>query len=154
MTNLASVLKSEVTRLARKELRAETESLKKAVAAQRSDIAALKRRTSELEKALKALARTAARQTPKTRSSATSEEEGADAGQFRFRAAGMASNRKRLGLSAEDFGLLVGASGQSVYLWESGKTKPRPQSLAAIAALRGIGKRQVTGRLEALKEAA
>ena len=154
MTNLASVLKSEVTRLARKELRAETESLKKAVAAQRSDIAALKRRTSELDKALKALARTAARQTPKTRSSATSEEEGADAGQFRFRAAGMASNRKRLGLSAEDFGLLVGASGQSVYLWESGKTKPRPQSLAAIAALRGIGKRQVTGRLEALKEAA
>ena len=154
MANLASVLKSEVTRLARKELRAETESLKKAVAAQRSDIAALKRRTSELEKALKALARTTARQTPKTRSSATSEEEGADAGQFRFRAAGMASNRKRLGLSAEDFGLLVGASGQSVYLWESGKTKPRPQSLAAIAALRGIGKREVTGRLEALKEAA
>lgn len=154
MANLASALKSEVTRLARKELRAETESLKKTVAAQRSDIAALKRRTSELEKALKALARTAVRQVSKARGSATSEEEGADAGQFRFRASGMASNRKRLGLSAEDFGLLVGASGQSVYLWESGKTKPRPQSLVAIAALRGIGKREVAGRLEALKEAA
>ena len=153
MTNLASVLKSEVTRLARKELRAEAESLKKTVATQRSEIAALKRRMSELEKRLKALARFSARQTPKTGSSATSEEAGTDAGQFRFRAAGMASNRKRLGLSAEDFGLLVGASGQSVYLWESGKTKPRPQSLAAIAALRGIGKREVAARLEELRHA-
>lgn len=50
MTNLASVLKSEVTRLARKELRAETESLKKAVAAQRWEIAVLKRRTRRLRK--------------------------------------------------------------------------------------------------------
>jgi hypothetical protein len=38
--------------------------------------------------------------------------------------------------------------------WESGKTKPRPQSLAAIAALRGIGKREVAARLEALKQVA
>src|SRR5689334_1515229 len=116
MANLASALKSEVTRLARKELRAETESLRKTVAAQRLDIAALKRRTSELEKALKAVTRMAARPAPKAQGSTTSEDDGADAGQFRFRAAGMASNRKRLGLSAEDFGLLVGASGQSVYL--------------------------------------
>lgn len=106
MTNLASVLKSEVTRLARKELRAETESLKKVVAAQRADIAALKRRTSELEKAVKALARASA----KTTRSSEPEQEDADAGQFRFRAQGMASIRRRLGLSAEDFGLLVGAS--------------------------------------------
>lgn len=154
MTNLASVLKSEVTRLARKELRAETEALKKVIAAQHADIAALKRRTSELEKAVKALAREASRQMPKTRGSATSEEEGADGGQFRFRAAGMANNRKRLGLSAEDFGLLVGASGQSVYLWEGSKTKPRPQNIAAIAGLRGIGKREVATRLEALKQPA
>lgn len=153
MANLASALRSEVTRLARKELRAETETLKKTAAAQRSEIAALKRRMSELEKALKALARTATRQTPKTRASATSEERGADASQFRFRAQGMASNRKRLGLSAEDFGRLVGASGQSVYLWESGKTKPRPGNLTAIASLRGIGKREVAARLEGLKQA-
>lgn len=150
MTNLASVLKSEVTRLARKELRAGTETLKKAVAAQRSEIAALKRRTLELEKAVKTLTRMTAK--PK-RLSEPEPSEG-EAGQFRFRAEGMASNRERLGLSAGDFGLLVGTSGQSVYLWESGKTKPRPQSLAAIAALRGIGKREVAARLEALKQSA
>lgn len=65
----------------------------------------------------------------------------------------MANNRKRLGLSAEDFGLLVGATGQSVYSWERGKSKPRPQNLVAIAALRGIGKREVAARLEPLKQA-
>jgi DNA-binding transcriptional regulator YiaG len=149
MANLASVLKSEVARLARKELRAETESLKKTVTAQRAEIATLKRRTAEMEKTLKALVRLV----NKADQAAEPTQVDGEDGQFRFRASRMASNRKRLGLSAEDFGLLVGASGQSVYLWEGGKTKPRPQSLAAIAALRGIGKREVAARLEALKQA-
>jgi DNA-binding XRE family transcriptional regulator len=154
MTNLASVLKAEVTRLARKELRAEAEALKKVVAAQREEIAALKRRTSELEKAVKALVRTASRHVAPAGPATPSGEPDDDAGQFRFRAQGMASNRKRLGLSAEDFGLLVGTSGQSVYSWESGKSKPRSKNLAAIAALRGVGKREVNLRLEALKQKA
>jgi len=150
MANLASVLKSEVARLARKELRVETESLKKTVAIQRSEIAALKRRAGDLEKTVKALLHLV----NKAGRAAKPAQADAEDGHFRFRASGMASNRKRLGLSAEDFGLLVGASGQSVYLWESGKTKPRPQSLAAIAALRGIGKREVVARLESLKQVA
>lgn len=149
MANLASVLKAEIARVARKELRAETESLKKTVATQRSEIAALKRRAAELEKTVKTLVRLANRP---VRSAEPAQDED-DAGHFRFRAGGMASNRKRLGLSAEDFGLLVGTSGQSVYLWESGKTKPRPHSLAAIAGLRSIGKREVAARLAVLKQA-
>ena len=63
----------------------------------------------------------------------------------------MAANRKRLGLSAADFGLLVGATGQSVYAWESGKAKPRSEALAAIAALRGIGKLEAEAGLAAVK---
>lgn len=63
----------------------------------------------------------------------------------------MASNRKRLGLSAADFGLLVGASGLSEYAWEQGKGRPRGKNLAAIAALRGVGKREVVERLAVLK---
>lgn len=65
----------------------------------------------------------------------------------------MAANRKRLGLSAADFGLPVGTTGQSIYAWETGKAKPRPQNLAEIAALRGIGKTEVAAKLEALKQA-
>jgi len=63
----------------------------------------------------------------------------------------MASNRKRLGLSAADFALLVGATGQSVYAWEAGKAKPRGEMLKAIAALRHVGKREVAARLAELK---
>jgi len=148
MPNIASVLKAEISRIARKEGRSETEALKKAVSAQRSDIVALKRRVQELEKGLKAVTNGAARE----RGPATSAVEGdGETDGLRFRASGMASNRKRLGLSAEDFGLLVGATGQSVYSWEAGKSKPRSKNLAAIAALRGVGKREVSTRLAALK---
>lgn len=150
MPNIAAVLKAEIARVARKEVRAETEALRRASTAQRSEISALKRRIQDLEKQLNAFSRTSARGTAKA-AGAPALESGSNADGIRFRAEGMASNRKRLGLSASDFGLLVGATGQSVYSWEQGKSKPRVKALAAIAALRGIGKREVAKRLEALK---
>jgi len=149
MPNIASVLKAEIVRLARKELRSEVDSIRKALAAARAEGAALKRRVSELERSLRQPARIAHARPPSPSPSPVEEADGAD--KFRFRASGMASNRKRLGLSAADFGLLVGASGQSVYAWEQGKARPRGKNLAAIAALRGVGKREVVERLAAQK---
>jgi len=61
------------------------------------------------------------------------------------------SQRERLGLSAEAFGLLVGASGKSVYRWESGASRPRDKHLSAIRALKGMGKKDAAARLESLK---
>jgi DNA-binding transcriptional regulator YiaG len=151
MPNIASILKAEISRVARKEMRIETEGLKKTVAVQRSEIVALKRRIQEMEKALKSLAKSAASTKVSAKADADSGGDGAEGGSFRFRAKGMASNRKRLGLSAEEFGLLVGASGQSVYGWEAGKSVPRTKNLAAIAALRGVGKKEVAARLATLK---
>ncbi len=58
--------------------------------------------------------------------------------------------RQKLGLSAKDMGTLLGASGLSVYKWESGKVKPRAKQLPAIAALRGIGKKEALARLESI----
>lgn len=55
--------------------------------------------------------------------------------------------RARLDLSAEDFGRLVGVSSQSVYNWEQEKSRPRPAQVAAIAAVRTIGKREALARL-------
>ncbi len=132
MPNIASVLKSEITRIARKEIRAEVEGLKKSVNTYRSEIAALKRRSLALEQELN-----------RTHKSLPKPERPAieDTGKTpRFSAKRLASQRQRLGLSAEAVGLLVGASGQSVYNWESGKARPRASHLAAIAALRGLSK--------------
>jgi len=111
MPNIASVLKAEIVRLARKELRGEVDSIRMALAASRAESAALKRRVGELERSVRQSARAAPARPPSP--PAVEEVDGAD--RFRFRASGMASNRKRLGLSAADLGLLVGASGQSVY---------------------------------------
>jgi len=136
MPNIASILKSEIARVARKEIRGETVQLKKAVSAYRSQIAALKRRAQALEQQLRGLRKGgAARAAP-----AESDDESMAA--FRFSAKGLASHRKRLGLSAHDCGILLGASGQSVYKWEDGKARPRAKHLPAIAALRTLGKKE------------
>lgn len=143
MPNIASLLKSEIARVARKEIRSETHQLKKAVGAYRSEIAKLKRRAQVLEQQLRGLGRRGAATAP-----------AAAAGPLpplRFSAKGLASHRKRLGLSAHDCGLLVGASGQSIYKWEEGSARPRAKNLPAIAALRTMGRKEATARLASLR---
>jgi BMFP domain-containing protein YqiC len=61
MTNLATVLKSEISRVARKELRAEFDEIKKTLSSNRSQIAELKRQVEALEQGLKKASRTAAK---------------------------------------------------------------------------------------------
>lgn len=146
MPNFASILKEEISRVARKEVRAETQSLKKAAALHRSEIAALKRRVLALEQALKRLGKSTAKTTALAADEANSQS-------MRFSAKGLASQRHRLGLSAEDFGMLVGAAGKSIYRWEAGVARPRANHMAAIAALRSLGKKAATNRLAALQEA-
>ena len=71
----------------------------------------------------------------------------------RFSPKSLASQRRRLGLSAEDIGRLVGASGQSVYNWEAGKARPRDSHLAAIAALRTLGRKTAVAHLATMDSA-
>jgi DNA-binding transcriptional regulator YiaG len=114
--------------------------LQRSTAAHRRQIAALRKQVVGLERELR-LQRVAAKQ-------ATSEIK--DPEKVRFVAKGLASLRKRLGLSAADFGRLIGVSGQSVYAWESKKAIPRKAQVTAIAGLRGIGKREALARLEVM----
>jgi DNA-binding transcriptional regulator YiaG len=146
MPNIAIVLKSEIARVARKEVRGEVAALKKAVVSYRSEIAALKRRTQALEQELRRLGRSSAKVAVPV------VAEGAPDG-HRFSAKGLASQRRRLGLSAPDYGLLLGVSAQSIYNWEEGKVRPRGAHLPAIAFLRTVGKKQAMARLESLKSA-
>lgn len=143
MSNIASVLKSEISRLARREIRSEVASLRKALSQHRSTIAALKREIEQLRKQIR-FAGKATRAAP---------AEADDSVQRRFRPAGLAVHRKRLGLSAADYGALVGVSGQTIYHWEEGQ-RPRAAQLQALAAVRGMGKREAAQRLAALAEKA
>jgi DNA-binding transcriptional regulator YiaG len=147
MPNIAAVLKTEISRIARKEMRSEIQSLKQAVSSQRAQIATLKKRAETAERLLRQLSKGAARSAP-AREAAGDDE---SAGGLRFSAKGLKSLRTKLALSANDMGLLLGATGQSVYNWESGKVRPHAKHLPAIAALRGMGKKEVAKRLEALQ---
>lgn len=147
MPNIASALKAEMSRIARKELRGEISSLKSMLGASRSQIADLKRRIQSLEQQVRRLA--------KSRPAAAAAVEIADdsAAGLRFSAKGLASQRRRLGLSAEEFGRLLGVSGQSIYKWEDGRARPRARYLPAIAQLRTMGKRQSAAALAAVESA-
>ncbi|MBL0390211.1 helix-turn-helix domain-containing protein [Ramlibacter monticola] len=147
MPNIAIVLKSEISRIARKEARSETEDFKRASAQYRTHIAALRRRIDGLEREVK-------RATKMSSKPASADPAGDLAAVHRrFSAARLAATRKKLGLSAADFGALVGVTGQSIYKWESGEARPRARQLEAIASIRGIGKRETAARLEALRAA-
>lgn len=140
MPNIASVLKDEISRLAKKEVRKEAEGLKKSSAQYRSDIAALKRQVAALEKQVARLENNG----PKK---ATVEVEGEASTKFRFSGKRLAAQRQKLGLSAGDMGTLIGVSAQTIYNWEAGKTRPRQSQLAAIAAVRKLGKKAIQAQL-------
>lgn len=142
MPDIASVLKAEIGRLARKEVKLQTEATQRASAQHRGEIASLKRRVQELERLVERLAKQAAK-------ASTAPPVEADRSAHRFSAKGLASQRRRLGLSAEDFARLIGASALSIYKWESGRAKPRARFMPAIAAVRSMGKKEAARRLAA-----
>ena len=161
MANLASALKEEIGRLARKEVRQQTAGTAKTVAQCEREIAALKRQIGGLQRMLSAQQRTPGAPGPtvskKTgrrkvaavkQAAKTAPDSGPKSARARFSAKGLKANRERLGLSADNYGKLIGVSGLSIYNWEQGKARPRESSIAALMSIRGIGKREAARRLD------
>jgi DNA-binding transcriptional regulator YiaG len=144
MANLAAAIKDEIQRLARKEIKSQTGSTKQAVAQYRREIASLKRQVRTQESKIAFLES----QEKKRLAEPPAAEEAADG--IRFSARSVKAQRMRLGLSAADYAKLVGVSALTIYNWEQGKTRPRQEQLAALVAVRGIGKREALSRLELL----
>ncbi len=143
MPDVAAVLKEQITRLARKEVKQQVGPLRKTIGEQRRTIAELKRQLASLARDQAFL------QQQEKRRLAEAPKPSAAKG-VRFTPKGVKAHRKRLGLSAQDYGLLVGVSGQTIYTWENGASKPRATALAGWATVRGIGKREALRRLEFL----
>lgn len=142
MPNVAVVLREEIQRLARKEVRAAVTPLKKHRADDRRAIAALKRHVAALERKVARL--------EKRSKGARAEPEAASTGpEIRFSPKWVANDRDRLGLSAKDYGQLVGVTGLTIYNWEKGKSRPRAKQLVAWARVRKMGKREAFRELEA-----
>lgn len=143
---IALLLKSEISRIARRAIKAETLDFKNASTQYRTHIAALRRRIYSLERELKRVRQRAGAIQTGTDKSATPPNV-----RRRFSAARLAATRRMLGLSAAAFGALIGVTGQSIYKWEAGEARPRAKQLEAMASIRGIGKREAAARLQAAK---
>ena len=141
MPNIAVTFRQEIIRLARKEIRGETQVLRKASAQYRRLIAELKRETKKLQSDVFRLALQASRD-------AAPNVPEAGSGKARFSAKSVIAQRKRLGLSAADYGKLVGVSAQTIFNWEHGISRPRQAQINALGSLRLIGKREAMARLE------
>jgi DNA-binding transcriptional regulator YiaG len=144
MPNIAAILKDEISRLSRREIRKTVQPIRKASAGYRREIATLKRQVLELRRKTDALAKRA------TPANAT-QEAIRPIRPTRFVAKGLRSLRVRLGLSAPELARLMGVSDQSIYNWELKKTSPRKEQLAQVATIRSLGKREAQRRLEAVE---
>lgn len=148
MPNIASILKSEISRVARKEVRAEIESLRKASVQYRAAIAGLRRQIVELEKEVRRSTKSRPQSDPSAGPVAVDGE--ATGTPRRFSPARLAAVRLKTGLSAAVYGQLVGVSGQTVYNWEQGKSRPNPVQIAKLAEVRELGRTELHTRVAEL----
>jgi len=144
MPNLAAAFKDEIRRLAKKEIKTQTEVLRQATTQYRHEIATLKRQMREQQRQIARIRSSAG----KGSEPSPGEDEPAEA--VRFSARSVRAQRARLGLSARDYGRLIGVSGLTIYNWEHNKSRPRKAQFDALVALRGLGKREARARLQAL----
>ena len=140
MANVMSALKSEISRLARKEARQVVAPVQKASGNYRGLIAGLRKQLDTLQTEVAALRRAA----PKVEKVLATAQE--PAGRFWITGPGVKALRKRMGLTQAMFGKLAGVSVPTVVKWESSKGKAPIRLKAAIArlqAIRKMGKKQV-----------
>jgi len=147
MPNIAQLLKDEISRIARKEVRAaciplqkQLQDLKKTTRQQRDTIAALEKHIAQLQK-ISASSAKKPLNTPST----------SDGHQIRLSASSIKKHRQRLGLSQGQLGQLLSVSTNTIVRWEQGKSKPREAYRAGIAQLRTMGVREIKKLLSAAK---
>lgn len=145
MPNIAVTIRQEVIRLARREIRIQMRGLRKATSQFRRDIAEIKRNASSLKFEVLRLER-------RITKNVAPQIEDADATRVRFTAKGVSSHRKGLGISAADYGKLIGATAHTVYKWEHGTSRPRKAQVSSLAAIRHIGKPAALARLEQMRK--
>lgn len=141
--SLVKELQSEITRLARKEIKKELDPVKRINAAQRSLIANLRRDVTELQKETARLKKTAGKATPVV------DEEAAQS--FWISGKGVVSLRKRLQLTQAELAMLAEVSTQSVVKWEKheGKISFRQEKTAArMQQIRGMSKSEAWAEFE------
>lgn len=145
MPNVAQLLKAEMSRLAKREVKAGVAGIRADNIRLKKSNADLKRRIAQLEKDNKRLVAAEDRRLKEAPQVAPEKAEKA-----RITAKGIRSLRKKLGLSQAKFAQLLGVSTQIVQVWEKkeGALNVRDTARAAILSIRSIGAREAQARLD------
>lgn len=141
MGKVEAIIKYEIIRLAKKEIRKISAPLSR-------DVRALKSAVSQLRKAVLALEQFASLQKKEWSKKIPLEAPPEEVKVSRFSPRLIRSLRKRLGLSQRDLARLTGVTPLAVYQWETGMYKPKKEKKGILVALRKLGRRNVRKLLE------
>jgi len=137
MGKVGSIIKSEIIRLAKRELRRVSIPLGK-------DVRLLKNTVSQLRKSVSVLERFAAqKQKELSRDEIRLEAPPEEIKNARVSPILIQSLRKRLGITQKELAILAGVSIGAAHLWETGKFLPSGEKRGAIVALRKLRRREV-----------
>lgn len=145
MAKIEGIIKSEIMRLSKREVRAVFRPLKREVWTMRTKLSNLSRDIASLNRVTKEIHL----EEVKPKLEATPEEIRAS----RLTPERIQGLREKLGISQRELGLLIGASTGAVLSWEKGKFHPMGEKKAALVAVRKLKKREVKKLLaEKVKE--
>jgi DNA-binding transcriptional regulator YiaG len=136
MAKIEGVIKAEIMRLAKREVRSVFRPLKREVWQMSTRLSALSKGMASLNRMAKELH---LEEKAKPRLEATPEEVQAS----RLTPERIQGLRKKLGISQRELGMLLGASVGAVLSWEKGKFRPMGEKKATLVAVRKLKKREV-----------
>ena len=149
MPDIASVLKEEIQRLARREIRASVDPLKKQVVELRRRLKEAERTIARLQRSTQKAVRAVSDQTGAIVPEPDEQEGGRP---IRVSAASVLKHRQRLGLTQREMAGLLGVATATVVRWEQGHNSPSGASREAFARLREMGAPEARARLEKMAE--
>ena len=142
MGKLEATIKTEIERLAKRELHKVSVPLKR-------EVRLLKIAVSKLRRAVLPLERFAAlRQKDLAKREIRLEPTSEEVKKSRFSPRLIKSLRKHLGITQKELAVLVGVTVGAAQKWEIGKFNPKVQKKAALVALRKLTRRDVRKLLE------
>jgi DNA-binding transcriptional regulator YiaG len=142
MAKFEVIIKSEIMRLAKREIR-------KIAVPLGSDVRSLKSAVSQLRKAVLTLQRiTANQQKVLEKGKKPLEAAPEEVKMSRFSPRLIRSLRGHLGITQKELAILTGVTVGAIHQWESGQFKPSMKKKAVMVALRKLGRREVRKLLE------
>ena len=142
MGKLEGMIKSEIVRLAKREVRKISVPLGR-------DVWSLKSTVSQLRKAVLVLERfSAQRQKELGKERVPLEATPEEVKVSRFSPRLIRSLRKHLGITQKELALLAGVTVGAVHQWESGMFKPGDKKKVVLVAIRKLGRREVRKLVE------